>query len=70
MDPVEIIPFYNKFLQSLRKSFAATKMGEAGFKVLQDGSFFNANSSIVESYKMIEDAISHSGANDDHRKVF
>ena len=70
IDPIEIIPYFNKFLQSLRKSIASTKGGEASFKVLQDGSFFNANASIIESYKMIEDAITLSGANDDHKKTF
>jgi len=42
----------------------------AGFKALQDCSFFNANYTIAESFKMIEDAITISGANDDGRKIF
>jgi len=41
----------------MRKGFATTKAGEAGFKVLPDCSFFNANATIGESLKMIEDAI-------------
>jgi hypothetical protein len=40
------------------------------YKVGVDGSFFNANATIAESLKMIEDAIVISGANDDGRKCF
>lgn len=47
----------------MKKAFEATKAGLAGFKVLPDGSFFNANATIAESFKMIEDAIEASGAN-------
>lgn len=70
MDPEQILPFYQKFLAAMRKAFAATKAGESGFKVLPDCSFFNANLTIAESFKMIEEAIVLSGANDDNRKVF
>ena len=49
----------------MKKLFAATKAGEAGFKVQQDGSYFNANATIAESFKMLEDAIEASGANKD-----
>jgi len=70
MDPEQILPFYQKFLAAMRKAFAATKAGESGFKVLPDCSFFNANLTIAESFKMIEEAIVLSGANDDKRKVF
>lgn len=69
MDPQELLPCYAKFLAALRKGFAATKMGEAGFKVLPDGSFFNANQTVAESLKMLEDAIAQSGANEEERKV-
>lgn len=31
---------------------------------MADGSFFNANATIAESFKMIEDAIAASGANE------
>tara|TARA_B110000285_G_C14966259_1_gene534222 strand:- start:191 stop:676 length:486 start_codon:yes stop_codon:yes gene_type:complete len=34
-----------------------------------DGSFFNANATIAESLKMVEDSIVISGANDEGRKV-
>ena len=59
-----ILLAYKKFLQSLKKSFASTKVGEAGFKVLNDGSFFNANSTINETFKMFEDSINSSGVNE------
>lgn len=42
----------------------------SGFKTLPDCSFFNANSTIAESLKMIEDAITISGANDGGKKIF
>ena len=35
-----------------------------------DGSFLNANATIAESLKMVEDSIVISGANDEGRKVF
>lgn len=56
-DPQEVLPCYQRFLAAMRKGFASTKMGEAGFKVLPDGSFFNANQTVAESLKMVEDAI-------------
>lgn len=49
---------YAKFIQALRKSFASVKGGEAVFKIGPEGSFFNAFSSIAETFKQIEDAIS------------
>jgi hypothetical protein len=61
---------YMKFLTAMKKAFAGTKAGEAGFKVLPDGSFFNANTTVAESLKMIEDAIGASGANEEGRKAF
>lgn len=42
-DPTEVLTCYQKFLAALKKGFAATKGGEASFKVLPDASFFNAN---------------------------
>lgn len=63
IDPQCIMKYYRSFLISLKKLFAATKAGEAGFKVQADGSFFNANATIAESFKMMEDAIEASGAN-------
>lgn len=70
VDPIEIPKYYRKFLIALKKSIQATKAGEAGFKISLDGSYFNANLTIGESFKMIEDAIVSSGANEDERKLF
>ena len=61
-DPWQIMKYYKSFIINLKKSFAATKGGEASFKIMPDGSFFNANATIAESFKMIEDAITASGA--------
>jgi hypothetical protein len=49
---------------------AATKAGEAGFKPGNDGCFLNGNTTIAESFKMMEEAITLSGANDEGRKIF
>jgi hypothetical protein len=57
-------------LVALKKGIQSTKAGEAGFKLGLDGVYFNANANIAESFKMIEDAIVLSGANDDGRKLF
>ena len=35
-----------------------------------DGSYFNANASIGDSFKMLEEAIALSGANDEGRTIF
>ena len=70
VDPLEITNFYQKFLVAFKKGIIATKAGEAGFKLGTDGAYFNANLTIGESFKMMEDAIALSGANDDGRKLF
>jgi enolase len=62
--------YYQKFLTGLKKQMQGTKSGEAGFKAGNDGCFLNGNATIAESFKMMEDAIALSGANDDGRKVF
>ena len=43
---------------------------EAAFKPSLEGSYFNAFANINESFKAIEDAITASGANSEHRKIF
>jgi len=70
IDPIQIICWYQKFLMELKKGFSSAKSGEAAFKLGVDGAHYNANGSIVESFKMIEDAIALSGANEEDRKVF
>ena len=69
-EPMEIITYYQKFLVAFKKGIQATKAGEAGFKLGVDGSYLNANATIAESFKMMEDAITASGANTDDRKLF
>ena len=70
VDPIEIVTWYQKFLLALKKAIQASKGGEAAFKQGVEGAHFNANATIAESFKMLEDAIIFSGANDDGRKVF
>jgi enolase len=62
--------FYQKFMVAIKKSIQGTKIGEAGFKLGIDGAYINANANIAESFKMMEDAIVLSGANDNNRKIF
>jgi enolase len=57
-------------LAAIKKQILATKAGEAGFKVGVEGCYTNGNATIGESFKMIEDAITNSGANDEGRKIF
>ena len=52
-----------KFLTELKKKFAVGKGGEAAFKILPDGSFFNAYANAIDTFKNIEEAIAASGAN-------
>jgi hypothetical protein len=70
IDPIRIMGFYQKFLVTLKKAILSTKAGEAGYKMGVDGVYFNANANIAESFKMIEEAIILSGANDEGRKLF
>jgi len=70
LDPLCIPSFYQKFLVAIKKAITSTKQGEAGFKQGIEGCFFNANATIVESFKMMEDAIALSGANDEGRRLF
>ena len=46
------------FQATLKKSFTAVKGGEASFRADGDGPAFNAFSSINDTFKQIEDAIS------------
>jgi hypothetical protein len=63
-NPETNIPLaYSKFIAALKKSFSSVKSGEAAFKVGPEGSFFNAFSTIVETFKQFEEAIAQSGAN-------
>lgn len=70
IDPIKILGYYQKFLATLKKAILSTKVGEAGYKLGVDGVYFNANANIAESFKMIEESIILSGANDEGRKLF
>jgi len=54
---------FKAFLSSLKSKFTTGKGGDSAFKVLQDGSFFNAYGSVADTLKFIEEAIGMSGAN-------
>ena len=54
---INIPACYMKFLAALRKSFGSIKGGEAAFKVGPEGAYFNAFTTINETFKWIEDAI-------------
>lgn len=69
-ESVDLTDCFLKFQQAIKKAVTSTKAGEAGFKPLPEGSYFNALASIAESFKMIEEAINASGANSDQAKPF
>ena len=54
---------FRTFLTQLKSKFPTGKGGDTAFKVMPDGSFFNAYPSISDSFKNIEEAISVSNAN-------
>ena len=66
----DIVECFIKFQGAFRKSIQGTKAGEAGFKPTIDGAYFNGFGSIAESFKVIEDAITASGANTADHKLF
>mmetsp|Transcript_28575 Transcript_28575/g.35361 ORF Transcript_28575/g.35361 Transcript_28575/m.35361 type:complete len:123 (+) Transcript_28575:906-1274(+) len=55
---------FRAFLVHLRSKFPVGKGGDSAFKVLADSSFFNAYPTVAESFRVIEEAISVSGANE------
>ena len=54
---------FRTFLTHLKSKFPTGKGGDTAFKVMPDGSFFNAYPTIGDSFKFIEEAISVSNAN-------
>ena len=66
--PFDIHEAYIKFAQAVEKSVGATKQGLAAFRRGVDGAFFNAYDNPNECFKVIEDAITATGANSDQRK--
>jgi len=60
---INIVTIFKTFMAHLKSKFTTGKGGDSPFKVLADGSYANAYSSIADSFKFIEEAITISGAN-------
>ncbi len=60
---------FKLFLAQLKTKFVAGKGGDTAFKLLADGSHFNAFASINDSFKVIEEAIAASEANGSRTKT-
>lgn len=54
---------YYKIAAAVKKGVAAHKLGEAGFKVTAQGTYWNAHENHNETFKLIEDAIASVGVN-------
>ena len=59
---INITACYRNFLTHLKSKFTTGKGGDTAFKVLPDGSYVNAYTSIADSFKFIEEAISTANA--------
>lgn len=60
---VNVAICFKAFMTHLKSKFTTGKGGDTAFKVLPDGSYFNAYTSISDSFKFIEEAIQISNAN-------
>ena len=58
-----ILASFKAFMTHLKSKFSTGKGGDSAFKLLPDGSFQNAYTSIADSFKFIEEAITVSNAN-------
>jgi enolase len=56
-DKVDALEVYYKVTGNIKRLIAAHKLGEAGFKVNAQGSYYNAFDTINDSFKLLEDAI-------------
>ena len=59
---INIPTCYRNFLTHLKSKFTTGKGGDSAFKVLPDGSYVNAYTTIVDSFKFIEEAIATANA--------
>lgn len=59
-----VVQGFKLFMAHLKSKFTTGKGGDSAFKLLPDSSFFNAFTSIADSFKIIEEAINVSGVND------
>lgn len=60
---VDALAIYYKVTAAIKKTLQSHKLGENGFKPNASGSYYNAHENHNETFKLIEDAISNSGAN-------
>jgi len=60
---VNVPSCFKAFLTHLKSKFVTGKGGDTAFKVLPDGSYFNAYPSIADTFKFFEEAIHVSNAN-------
>jgi hypothetical protein len=60
---ISIPASFKLFLNQLKSKFTVGKGGDTAFKMLADGSHFNAFASINDTFKVIEEAVTASGAN-------
>ena len=60
---VSVANAFRTFLSHLKSKFTTGKGGDSAFKVMPDGSYYNAYPTIADSFKFIEEAITVSNAN-------
>ena len=60
---VNILTCYRNFLAHLKSKFTTGKGGDSAFKILPDGSYVNAYTTIADSFRFIEEAIATATAN-------
>jgi len=63
----DALQIYYKVAAAIKKGVQSHKLGENGFKPNASGSYFNAHENHNETFKLIEDAITQSGANSDKK---
>lgn len=63
----DALQIYYKVAAAIKKGVQSHKLGENGFKPNASGSYFNAHENHNETFKLIEDAITQSGANTDKK---
>jgi len=65
---IDATEVYFKVTANIKKIIQASKLGEAGFKANQSGSYWNAFESVNDSFKLLEDAINQAQVNTADRK--
>lgn len=54
---IDALQVYLKLSAAVKKCISSHKQGENGFKAGPHGSYFNANDSIADSFKMMEEIV-------------